>query len=666
MHIFNRNKHDKPWLKNISVLAGISFLSACVQLPYTSGTSATETSNSTQQREFLVNNNAAAAFTAVDKASIDDSFFVAALKDISLEQANRRKWDTPVIADLDQDGFLDLLLTDHGYSIKVYWNNKGKFGKGIDIHMGDNHGITVGDFDNDGRQDIFVARGGGSGDNARNTKLFHVVGRNIIGGEEFSVPFLNMRGRTVKLVDGDNDGDLDLLMFGFPPGGKSKQNPSYFYENTGNGQMVLASELMKTQRDGQKMLLTDFNNDHIPDFLLYGDGKVTAHQGNGDFTFKDVTKDFFASPLLHVTNIVEIDIDNDGDQDLYFTRGKELIAGETFFDQNTNTFAFYTKRGKFQFADLLVGDILALKNYQSSWPHQAIYLGESGYEYEHTSEYHSGQDVKLVSSNALGFPDKLDKKGIYIGYIGNGQWRIAGDTWSPTSGVVLNVADYAAYSHERGVKDILLENVNGKYVDKTDAANLSLVAHTEAVTAGDFDNNGFKDLFVVQRGNLATTNKQLLLLNQGNGQFKTVEQHQVISQELGATGIAAETFDYNKDGKLDLIYANERGGWHLFKNTLAASKDNNFIKINVGSSPAKQVSALGAVVTVQACQQTYKTRVGSSAAKYSQSFDNQIHVGLGSCKTIKQVNVRWSSGESSTNNNVGINKITKIGQHLKD
>nr|WP_274620688.1 VCBS repeat-containing protein [Colwellia maritima] len=80
----------------------------------------------------------------------------------------------PIIADLDNDGYQDLLLSDHGFSIKLYWNNNRIYGKCIDLIVGDTHGIAIGDFNKDGVTDVLVSRGGGSGDNARNAKLFHI------------------------------------------------------------------------------------------------------------------------------------------------------------------------------------------------------------------------------------------------------------------------------------------------------------------------------------------------------------------------------------------------------------------------------------------------------------------------------------------------------------
>ena len=69
--------------------------------------------------------------------------------------------------------------------------------------------------------------------------------------------------------------------------------------------------------------------------------------------FKDVTKKVLPEAIDNVNGVAEIDYDNDGDFDLFFTRGKELEIGETFFNKETNTFGFFTKRGAFQFEDFI-------------------------------------------------------------------------------------------------------------------------------------------------------------------------------------------------------------------------------------------------------------------------------------------------------------------------
>ena len=612
---------------------------------------------------------------STDKAltqSLNDStpsaiLFTEQHGDITLEQHNRRKWDNAVIADLDNDGYPELLLTDHGYSIKVYWNDAGQYQPGVDLIVGDTHGISMGDINADGKIDILVSRGGGSGTNARNSKLFHVEQRTIIADGEMSPPLPLLRGRTNKLFDADNNGSLDMLLMGFPSMNVGKRTENFIYQNDGLGNLTLSKKLPQTYRDGQKVLISDFNHDSFDDLLIFGNGNVMALQSNGKtgaaLAYRNVTKKLFSGPLTDVTGIAEIDYDNDGDFDLYFTRSKDLVAGDTFYNESKQTFGFFTKRGAFQFDDLLIGDTFNMLNYQAPYPDQNIYIGESGYQFTWKGEKHRGRDINIVSSDALGWPDKLTNKGIYIGYVGNGLWRIGGNTHSPTSGVVTDVKAYKATKPGEPIADLLLANVDGKFVDVTQQAGLNILAHSSGSAIADVDNNGYQDIVVIKRGELASETQQILWLNQGNGQFKSAQQHGIVSHELGALGAGVDAVDYNRDGLVDIVYGNERGQWHLYKNQI--NNPNHHVSIWVEDVANKlhksgaKVSALGAKVEIAACGQRQVKRVAASAAPYSQSFNPIVHFGVNGCKKIDNVKVTWSTGQNVVLTDLAVDKLFK-------
>ncbi|MDV7139051.1 CRTAC1 family protein [Maribacter sp. TH_r10] len=585
---------------------------------------------------------------AVTDASVH---FKETFEDFVRKDKNLRKWDAPSVADLDQDGYPDLLLNDHGLGISVCWNNQGHFAKPIDVIMGDLHGVAVGDIDFDGKLEVIMSRGGGSGSNARNSKMFRVnKKREFIPLEDFDIPLEMMRGRTVKFFDGDNDGDLDLINFAFPTKEKKGKSENYVYENDGNGQLILKSTLPPSIADGQKTLLTDINSDNIIDLILYGHETIKVFQGLGDLTFKEVTGKVLPNPISDVTSVVEIDYDNDGDFDLYLTRGKDFEIGETFYNKQTKNWAFYTKRGNFKFEDLQTGDVLQMRNFQSQWPYNdAYYIGETGYLYDFPGETHSGKDIRLVNSNALGFPDKLNEKGgIHVGYVGNDRWRIAGNTWSPTTGVVHGVLDYPEYNHPEGLPDIFLENKNGKFVDITKKAKLILEEHTVAASVADLDNNGFQDLLVIRRGNMVFQNEPIVYLNQGNSQFQQEMVSGISTSDWGSMGMAVEVLDYDLDGKVDIVIGNERGKWHLFKNLSKEANTNSFISIEVGTSSSGQATSLGAIVNIKSCTGVQTQHIGSTGASYSQSFNKLVHFGLGQCNKPIKVTVTWSNGEAIT------------------
>ncbi len=574
--------------------------------------------------------------------------FVEAVKDFPRVEKNLRKWDAPVVADLDQDGHPDLLINDHGYGVRVCWNNEGKFAAPFDIITGDMHGVTVGDFDHDGNLELVISRGGGSGSNARNSKLYRVgKDRSFEELPDFETPLELMRGRTVKFFDGDGDGDLDLLEFAFPDKDKKGQSENYIYENNGAGQLNLKSNLPPIKMNGQKTLITDYNGDAIPDLILYGHGTVKVYKGGGDLTYTDVTSSVMIDNAEHVTAIVEIDYDNDGDFDLFMTRGSEFKIGETFYDKETKLWGFFTKRGAFRFDDLETGDILNIENFQSQWPdNDAFHIGESGYAYEFEGETHSGKNIRLVNSDALGFPDKKhQKRGTHIGYIGNNKWRLAGTLNAPATGTVHGVKSYPAYDHPPGYADILLENDKGKFIDVTVENKLTNVEHTMAAAVADLDNNGLQDIVVIRRGDLIHDNESIVYLNHDNAGFKASPDHGIVTTELGAIGMAIETIDYNQDGRQDIIIGNERGKWHLFKNTLADDQDNQFITIDLSSIETDQHNSLGALVSLKSCGRTQRRRVGATGANYSLSYNQLIHFGLADCREDVEVTVRWSDGQ---------------------
>ncbi|TRX58002.1 CRTAC1 family protein [Thalassomonas sp. M1454] len=595
-------------------------------------------------------------------ASENTLFVEQAPKIFNKDGKNRKGWDAPTIADLDQDGFADILINDHGYGLRVMWNNQGKFAFPYDILMGDLHGVSVGDIDFDGQLDIIISRGGGSGSNARNAKIYSVdKQRQFKAWPDFKEPLALMRGRTVKFVDLDNDGDLDLLNFAFPSNSKEsvKKTENYIYQNNGKGLLTLRSTIPMVHGDGQKTLVTDFNQDSHPDILIYGHGEVKAYQGNGDFTFTDVSKTILPFAINNVTAIAELDYDNDGDFDLIFTRGVEFEKGETFYNEQTKLLGFYTKRGAFRFDDLEIGDTLKIENYQAPWPETLPYIAEPGYKLSYQGETHSGRTINLISSDSFGFPDNItDKKGAFIGYVGNKKWRISGNMFSPFSGVIHNVKSYPKSAHREGLTDLLMENKNGKFIDISTNVGLVDNHHSTGAIVADIDNNGFSDLVIMRRGNLIQANSALVYLNQlsetDKRQFLKVAHHGVISPELGASGLSGEVIDYDLDGRLDLITGNERGQWHLFKNR--QDNQNNFLKVTLPITMQNNTSTLGALVKVEACGNTQQKRVGSSGASYATSYDLNLHFGLGLCEKVESVTITWSNNHTSKYSEIKINK----------
>lgn len=576
----------------------------------------------------------------------EDPHFVEQPGALCPDGKNLRKWDAPVVADLDQDGWPDLILNDHGYGLRVLWNNRGRFGKPYDLVIGDMHGVAVGDIDQDGLLEIIVSRGGGSGSNARNAKVYRASReREFSEDKRLSVPLLAMRGRTLKLLDGDGDGDLDLLNFAFPAGGKGAASENYVYRNEGAGRFVLAGTLPASLRDGQKSAITDFDGDGVLDLLMYGQGRVRAFLGRGDLTFRDVTDSTMPKAITDVTSIIELDYDNDGDFDLFLSRGRDFEAGEVYFDAATRTLGFFNKRGRLRLDDFLADDVLNFENYQAQWPNKKLFVGESAYEYEFEGETHSGRDIKLVNSDALGWPDSTEAKGSYIGYVGNGRWRFEINIWSPTTGVLIGVESYPESKHPTGPADVLLENRDGVFSDVYADCGLESADHATGADIADFNNDGYQDLLVVFRGDLVSKNRSVVYLNNRDSTFSPLAGHNVESPELGAIGLGAGTVDFDRDGRSDIVLGPERGQWRLFRNDSQSVVESRHLAVVVGNSPVANASPLGVILEVTAKDHRQIRRIGTNAAAYSGGHANSMLFGLATWDGPVGIKATWPNGE---------------------
>ncbi len=93
-------------------------------------------------------------------------------------------------------------------------------------------------------------------------------------------------------------------------------------------------------------------------------------------------------------------------------------------------------------------------------------------------------------------------------------------------------------------------NRDGTFTDVTKAAGLDVTGWGQGVCVGDYDNDGFDDLYVTFYGN------NRLFHNEGNGTFKDVTAETGVGGTGKEWGTGCAFVDYDRDGKLDLIVAN--------------------------------------------------------------------------------------------------------------
>jgi enediyne biosynthesis protein E4 len=92
-------------------------------------------------------------------------------------------------------------------------------------------------------------------------------------------------------------------------------------------------------------------------------------------------------------------------------------------------------------------------------------------------------------------------------------------------------------------------NRNGTFTDVTEKAGLARTGWASAVSVGDYDNDGFDDLFITYYG------KSVLYHNNGDGTFTDVTEKAGLLQDTVRYASGCTWVDYDRDGKLDLFVA---------------------------------------------------------------------------------------------------------------
>ncbi len=111
--------------------------------------------------------------------------------------------------------------------------------------------------------------------------------------------------------------------------------------------------------------------------------------------------------------------------------------------------------------------------------------------------------------------------------------------------LLVNGSDFPGHKSKKTTLKLYHNNGNGTFTDVTARSGLGVEIYGMGVAVGDFDNDGYDDVYVTGLG------EARLFHNEHNGTFKDVTEAAGVNNT--GYGASAAWFDYDKDGKLDLF-----------------------------------------------------------------------------------------------------------------
>ncbi len=539
------------------------------------------------------------------------------------------------VGDFNNDGLQDLYFIGNTVSNKLYLNKgdmqfedvtakAGVGGKG-----GWGRGVAVVDLNNDGLLDIYVC----------NTLLKDSIKRtNLLyinqGPDKDGVPRFkemakeyglnkHVHSTMASFFDYDNDGDLDMYL---------TVNEAIANDNQSTFRPVIKDG---SHRSTGKL----FRNEWDP---------VLKHP-----VFKDVSKvaGILTEGYGHGTSIV--DINRDGWKDIYVTN------------------------------DFLTSDILYINN------HDGTFTDKSKEYFKHTSANAMGQDVEDLNNDGLAdvFSLDMDPEDNF-----RKKMMLSSNSYQ-------TLQNFDKYDYQRQYVHNTLQLNQGPRVGQNDSIGdpafsevsfLSGVEQTDwswCPLITDFDNDGLRDIVITngyprdvtdhdfiafreQSFAIASTKQildQIPIVKISNYAFKNTNglQFEDVTKNWGLDvptfSNGAAYADLDNDGDMDMIINNINDEALIYKNT-SREKDksnNNFLNIQFHGGDQNK-NGIGAFVDIYYNHGKHQVYENTPFRGYLSTLQNIAHFGLGKTTQLDSVVVRWQNGKKQTLQKVKADQLLKV------
>lgn len=528
------------------------------------------------------------------------------------------------IGDFNNDGLEDIYFAGNLVRDKLYFN-KGNFkfedvtaDAGIIDNGSWSTSVIVADVNNDGALDIYVTKElYDHQPQLRKNKLYinNGEGKFVEMAEEYGIAN-SERTRHATFFDYDKDGLLDLFILNQPP------NPGSYSEYF-----------------GAKLLLPKYSS------RLY-------RNINGS-KFEDVTEISGLNSTSFPNSVSASDLNNDGWTDLYVTN------------------------------DFFVPDYIYINNKDGTFTNIA------NEALNHMSYYSMGIDIADINNDG-----NMDV--FVVDMVAEDNFRLKSNMSGMNPSAFWNVVNNGGH-YQYMYNSLQLNNGNETFSEIAQLANVAATDWSWANLIADFDNDGKKDLyitnglyrdirntdaskrvgeFVVETANswvkenpnggdvtiweILDLDKTLDILpseklsnfvfkNNGDFKFENITKKWGLDEKSFSNGAAYA--DLDNDGDLDIIVNNINDKAFVYKN----NSKNSFLRIQLKSKENKSV--FGSKVELRYNGEIQILEVTNVRGIYSTS-ESVVHFGLGKAQKVDEIIVNWP------NNNKTIFKDIKVNQEL--
>jgi hypothetical protein len=475
----------------------------------------------------------------------------------------------------------------------------------------------------------------------------------------------------VAVFDYNHDGRPDIFFAnGADIGTLKKDDPKFsnrLYRNDGKGVFTDVTKEAGLTGTGYDICVAvgDYDNDGYPDLFVGGVHGNTLYHNNGDGTFKDVTAkaglNHFVDPQygpLWTAAAAWVDVNNDGLLDLVvinylrwdiksetlcpFAGANDYCSPERYKGQPNQLFL---NRGDGTFED--VSEKWGLRAHIG----KGMGIGVADYDLDGRPDLFVTNDTSynfLFHNTGQKFEEVAFEQGVAL--VEDGGF---------VSGMGLDFRDY----NNDGYPDIVFVALNDQtfpfFVNKagkrfeevtlaTGMRQLSRAMSGYGVGFFDFDNDGWKDLFV-SRGHVESVAAPSYAIEQNNTVFRNpgaTGKWQALTAEAGldaappARHRGCAFADFDGDGRMDIVVTALGRNAEIWMNRTENAGHWLDIALEGTKSNRDGMGARIKVVTSAGAQYNHMT----SSVGYASSSYGPVHFGLGADRTAKLVEIHWPSG----------------------